>query len=337
MDHNIPNPATMMAKYGKSFHFASQVFSPKVFFRVSFLYAFCRFVDDTADEQAPAKALQDLNELKELLSISSGENDDTKPFKEDLIDLKPDLRPNDEVPEISVQDLIQKLISFDIKKSYLNILVDGALYDVLEKRVQTPQDFLCYCYHVAGVVGLMMCPLLRVRQKQAYAFAIDLGIGMQITNICRDVLEDAQNNRTYLPAQSLKDVNLNITELKIQGPSPKALKDLLEQHLDLADIYYQSSFTGLAYIPLRPRIAILFASEIYRAIGHKIRRNQFEVLQGRMYLNRIEKIMVSLKALCKILLPRFWRPGVHNFKLHKFLEGLPEVNYTASNHDTTNR
>lgn len=308
---SIANPLLMMSKHGKSFHFASQVFSPPVFQRICYLYAFCRFVNDTADEQAPAQALIDLENLK-LCFETSGE---TKNF----------LRAAPDSREIKVQDLITELISFGIKREYLEVLVDGALFDVTSQKIETTKDLLRYCYHVAGVVGLMMCPLILVKDKKAYPFAIDLGIGMQITNICRDILEDAKNERTYLPSKILKIKSLDLAHLQTEGEAPSSLKDIIKEHLDLADQYYESSFQGLAYIPFRPRLAILLASEIYRAIGLKLRAKNFEALKGRVYLSRTEKILVSLKALAKILRPRFWTPGVHDSKLHSPLQGLPEV------------
>ena len=330
IEQKIQNPELMMSKHGKSFHFASQVFSQNVFIRISYLYAFCRFVDDTADEQAAVPALQDLNMIKEKLSQTINYEAEYSPLPmpesiEEKQQQKNISKDQSAKNEISVNDLISKLVKFGIKKEYLNVLVDGALFDVTAQKIQNTKDLIRYCYHVAGVVGLMMCPLIFVRDKKAYAFAIDLGIGMQITNICRDVLEDAKNNRTYLPLDALNEANLNLQDFKQQGSSPKALKTIMREHLDLADVYYRSSFMGLAYIPLRPRIAILFASEIYRGIGQKLRRQDFEVLQGRVYLNKLEKVLVSLKALLKAFHPRFWSPGVHNPVLHSAIVDLIDL------------
>ncbi len=306
----IQNPELMMFKHGKSFHFAAQVFSRDTFQRIIYLYAFCRFIDDTADEQKPESALKDLTAINQILN--SGQTVASS-------------RVPTEASEITVKELIQKLFDFNLKRSYLQVLVDGALFDVNSQKIVTLKDLLRYCYHVAGVVGLMMCPLILVFKKKAFAFAIDLGIGMQITNICRDVLEDAKNNRTYLPSDDLHIAGLSIEDLKVSGPTPDKLKNLIENYLNLADVYYESSFYGFAYIPLRPRIAILYASEIYKAIGKKLRRQDYNVLHGRVYLSKTEKFFVCFISTFKMLHPRFWFAGIHNPKLHTSLHDLPEV------------
>lgn len=299
----IKNPETMLFNHGKSFHFASQVFSKNVFIRVTYLYAFCRFIDDTADEQDLELALVDLQKISNLLK---SESINTDQFSAPTLDLNYGDQPQAH-DEIDFNDLATKLQSYGVHKSYLNILVEGALFDVNKKSIQNDKDLIRYCFHVAGVVGLMMCPLIHVKNKKAYPFAIDLGIGMQLTNICRDVLEDAQNGRIYLPELNLKSIDH---------------KQIVRKYLDLADIYYRSSFKGLAYIPFRPRIAILLASNIYRAIGDKIRKNNYDVLSGRTYLSKIEKVWVSTKALFQIFNKNFWFAGLHESKLHVYIQDL---------------
>ncbi len=317
----IDSPETMMAHHGKSFYFASQVFSKKVFIRISYLYAFCRFVDDTADEQSADLALKDLNEITEILTSKSNTLTGAKIRTSNKFS-EPSKPVVNTSLQISISDLVLKLDNFGVKKEHLNVLVNGALFDVTGQIIKTKKDLIRYCYHVAGVVGLMMCPLILVRQKKAYAFAIDLGIGMQLTNICRDILEDAKNKRLYLPEQDLNPLNLDVTTLAHQGLSPENLKLVVKKYLDVADLYYKSSFLGLAYIPFRPRLAILFASDIYRSIGTKIRKNNYEVLYGRTYLSTLEKVIVSVKSVIKIFHIRFWFAGYHNVSLHTDIEDL---------------
>lgn len=299
----IKNPETMLFNHGKSFHFASQVFSKNVFIRVTYLYAFCRFIDDTADEQSLEQAQVDLQKISNLLKPESTNID---LFSAPTLDLNQEGQ-NQVSNEIDFNDLVTKLQSYGVHKSYLNILVEGALFDVNKKSVKNDKDLIRYCFHVAGVVGLMMCPLIHIKDKKAYPFAIDLGIGMQLTNICRDVLEDAQNGRIYLPELNLKSIDH---------------KQIVRKYLDLADVYYRSSFKGLAYIPFRPRMAILLASNIYKAIGDKIRKNNYDILSGRTYLSKIEKIWVSVKCFIHIFNKNFWIPGLHESKLHIYIQDL---------------
>ncbi len=347
----IKNPETMLFDHGKSFHFASQVFSKKVFIRVTYLYAFCRFVDDTADEQSADQAQVDLQKISSVLNSEVLVDDSffgnfTEQFPGKFVgNLVKDFDDNKsnqindnsddfsetglEQDQISLVSLVEKLESYGISKSYLNILVEGALFDVNKKTIQTQSDLIRYCFHVAGVVGLMMCPLIFVRDRKAHAFAVDLGIGMQLTNICRDVLEDAKNERIYLPSLDLKEKNVNLfgltSQIKITSDSGNEianLKELVKRQLDLADVYYKSSFKGLAYIPLRPRFAILLASNIYKAIGDKIRKQGYNVLSGRTYLSKTEKVWVSIKAFFKVFHKNFWVAGSHDPRLHVYIQDL---------------
>lgn len=288
-------PEEIMASHGKSFFWASQFFSKSQLHNVSVLYTFCRFIDDLADENKPEVA------EVELLKIST------------------QLKGHIDHP------FIKKVVSLGVEIQYINELIDGALFDTRKGVINSHQELLVYCYKVAGVVGLMMCPILGVRDKTAYAHAIDLGVGMQLTNICRDVLEDAQNNRYYLPIEELKELKINKDHLKKAGSHYPQLSNLVKKYLMLADQYYESGSLGFAYIPLRPRLAILIASNLYRAIGNKIIKNDCSVLKGRIYLNKWEKLINTIWALKGIFRPSFWIRGDHDISLHIVLKGLPGV------------
>ena len=171
----------------------------------------------------------------------------------------------------------------------------------------------------------MVCPVIGVKNEDAWPFALDLGIGMQITNICRDILEDARNDRCYLPTEDLTKWGINPEELSIQGAASEPLKNYVKHLITLADSYYQSGFAGLRYIPFRPRLAILVAGRMYQAIGHKILEKQGEVLMGRTYLTTWEKIKVSLFALVELIKGNFSTSKTHDRHLHTHLKGLPGV------------
>jgi 15-cis-phytoene synthase len=288
-------PEEIMASHGKSFFWASQFFSRSQLHNVSVLYTFCRFIDDLADENKP-----DIAEV-ELQKIS--------------IQIQGSIEHH----------LIKKIISLGVKTEYIEELIDGALFDTKKGMINSHEELLVYCYKVAGVVGLMMCPVLGVVDRKAYAHAIDLGVGMQLTNICRDVLEDAQNNRYYLPLNELKEIGINKEHLKKAGAHYPQLSHLVKKYLLLADQYYESASLGFAYIPLRPRLAILIASNLYHAIGVKILKNDCNVLKGRTYLNKWEKLIKTIWALKGIFRPSFWIKGDHDIGLHIVLKGLPGV------------
>lgn len=289
----------VMAENGRSFYFASLIFSAEQRRQVAQLYRICRYVDDCADELSPAESRQAMQRIIAEL--------------------------NDPTIDSDFQGFMKEIEEKGVKREYLAELVKGALFDIDSGRITDRHELLVYCYRVAGVVGLMMCPLLGVSDRQANAFAIDLGIGMQLTNICRDVLEDAQNERNYLPAEELKHANLSLNDIKQQGATPQSVQSLVRTYLNLADDYYKSGYQGLAYIPFRARVCILVAGEIYRSIGRKIRKNNYQVLKGRTYLSTFGKIVVTLKTLPRLFLPGFWRPGRHLPELHRSLQTLPGV------------
>lgn len=293
------DPAELMSQHGKSFYFASLIFSKKRLFKIATLYRLCRFIDDCADE------LEDVESQKAIDSI--------------LFDL--------EHPEHQSEfnNLVMEVEAWGVKRSFLKELVIGAQFDARGGMIENEDDLMLYCYRVAGVVGLMMCPLIGVQDKRGYPHAIDLGIGMQLTNICRDILEDARMQRIYLPQKDVKRLGLSLAILQ-KEVTPVELKQLVEKFLKVADNYYLSGYRGLAYIPLRPRIVILLAGEIYRHIGLKIRSKNFEVLKGRVYLNFWEKILVSFKTMARLATSTFWKPKQHSEDLHKLIKTLPGAN-----------
>jgi len=279
-DYLKSDPSDLMKKHGKSFYFASLIFSKSDLLKIARLYKLCRFIDDCADE---------LPESESSLAISSIFYDLDHPESSTPFNL-----------------LLNEVEQWGVKRVHLKELLVGAQFDVSGGVIQSEKDLFLYCYRVAGVVGLLMCPLIGVTSERAYPHAIDLGIGMQLTNICRDISEDSQMGRCYLPGGK----GLGQSELKI----------LIRQTLDKADQYYNSAYDGLSYIPIRARLVIFLSGELYRHIGLKIRRNNYEVFGVRTYLNLGEKFIVALKSLFKLGKSFFWNPKNHKTKLHSMIE-----------------
>lgn len=291
----------VMSKHAKTFYFASLVFSKKRLEKISKLYSLCRYVDDCADELEDQESLIALKELE-------GQTD------------------NPLVPG-QYQRLLTELEGEGLERDQVKELIAGAWFDNQPQEILSKRDLLVYCYRVAGVVGLMMCPFIGVsKRKLAGPHAIDLGIGMQLTNICRDVLEDAQMGRTYIPKNDLEKFHLGLPDLSQKGVTPFGLKSLVRKILKEADLYYESAYKGLSYIPLRPRLVILFAGEMYRAIGKKLISKQVNVLSGRVYLNPFEKVMCGFLALRKVFKRNFWSAPNHESRLHREIQHLPGTN-----------
>jgi 15-cis-phytoene synthase len=291
-----------LATKGRSFYWASHFLGSAHAERATRLYGFCRYIDDLADEAAsPHAAKTDLAFVKS--AILSGASLD--PVVSDAISLMRECQID---PAIAVE------------------LIKGVESDLDEVKMDTEEDLLRYCYRVAGTVGLMMCGVLDVRDSKAYAHAIDLGIAMQLTNICRDVQEDAANGRRYIPASLVG----NIKPITLVNP-PHGQQPLLQQSLkallDLADLYYRSGERGLAYLPAAARMGIWIASRVYREIGVKLRQRGYHYWNGRVKVSGSRKALITvLTVFSQPLMVAYWHPrGGHETSLHDALYGLPCV------------
>ena len=176
--------------------------------------------------------------------------------------------------------------SENISKKVVIDLFDGVETDLEEKvQIKSKKDLLVYSYRVAGTVGLMMSKILKVKNKEAFKGAIDLGIAMQLTNIARDVVEDKKRNRIYI----------NSDFFYIQ----EAIKE--------SEIFYQKSFNSISGIPLRSRFSVIVARRVYKKIGHfilKQKNTDNYNKAGKIYVPIFEKIVetfLSISDFIKLL------------------------------------
>ncbi len=286
----------VLAKGSRSFSFAGLFLPPAQRRDAALLYAFCRHVDDVADDAPdPATARAGLRQLE------------------------------DELAGVAVRrPLIAHLIAlFDrrgIDVRHAHDLIHGVRTDLDPVRVANDGELVRYGYHVASTVGLMMCGILGVRSEDALPFAIDLGVAMQITNICRDVREDAENGRVYLPATRLTAVRCTPDPEGVLATREGVSMVVLDL-LSLAERYYRSAESGMHHIPWRPRLAILIAARVYRAIGVRLAASGGDALAGRTVVPWTAKVVVALQAI--LAFPFLsWRAQSHRRALHRALAGL---------------
>jgi phytoene synthase len=305
----VAQSTEVLALHGRSFRLASHFLPKASRHDAAVVYAFCRLVDDLADEADSAvTALKDLNQVRDELHGRS----DSRPLLTAFL---------------SVLDRC----SIDVRAA--DHLIDAVLSDLEEVRVADDEAFLKYCYGVAGTVGLMMCGVLGVTESRAHAHAIDLGIGMQITNICRDVREDAEMGRVYLPALRLKAAGTSQEDLIKGNADPEAVAAVVRDLLDLAETYYNSATHGLHYIPFRPRGAIVIASRVYRAIGLRLLRlHQGNALIGRTVVPKIERFIWVVRGAFASFSPVImgWWFSPHDAQLHQALRALPGTHSAGS-------
>ena len=295
----------VMATKARTFHLASRLLPREVQDDAALVYAFCRTVDDAADEaESTAVAAQALDRLE--------------------AELVGDLPPRPLLREF--RDLAVRL---DLPLASARELIRGVRSDLGAVRVADDAELIRYCYRVASTVGLMMCAVLRVRTRDALPHAVDLGVAMQLTNIARDVAEDAARGRVYLPTVRLQRRGVDPAALIAGTADRGGIAQVVAEVLDLADEYYRSADSGMRDIPWRPRQAILVASRTYRAIGVRLRRHSCDALAGRTTVPFPEKVFWGTWALLGGLRPQILGLGArspHNPTLHQALLGLPGTN-----------
>lgn len=287
-----------LAAGSRSFWFAGQFLPAGSRADAAMLYAFCRLVDDTADSAPHAGAARDgLRALDEELEGRRVAR-----------------------PEVARLLEVARRRSVDLR--YAHELIEGVRSDLDPVRVEDDRALLRYCYRVASTVGLMMCGVIGVTAAEALPFAIDLGVAMQLTNIARDVAEDARIDRVYLPARRLAAQGVERAEPARVLEEREAVRAVVAELLGLAERYYRSADAGLRFIPLRTRLAIAIAARVYRAIGLRLLRQGGDPLNGRTVVPGWEKVLWMFAAIT-LRLRASWSRAAHDATLHEHLRGLP--------------
>ncbi len=295
----------VLAFRARSFRWASVFLSRAQRSRVAALYAFCRSVDDLADAKwVTPDARQDLHRLHGALAAEpAGRSlwpDRYLWFRDLCLECGIDFR------------IVQELLA-------------GMASDLGAVRIESDRDLVRYCYRAAGTVGLMMCCVLGVRDRRAWRHAIDLGIAMQLTNIARDVLEDAEASRVYLPDERLRRYGVTSEDLVRGDADPQAVSLVVGDLLEMAERYYRSGDEGMRFLSSRARWAILVASRLYRGIGRRLRRRyKSNPLRGRVVVPWSEKLALVVRATATWLRLSLRSPGARStHELRDYLDGLP--------------
>ena len=262
----------LLAERGHSFHWARRLLSARHAERATRLYGFCRRIDDVADEATDAAAAHvALAEIRRALQ--TGDCDDAE-----------------------TADMLQLMRTCGIDPVVPLELIRGVEGDLGDVRVTDLDELLRYCYRVAGTVGLMMTAALDVTTPEALPHAINLGIAMQLTNICRDVRDDALLGRRYLPAALVGP--LEPAALIDPTPAVRAIAtEALRMLLDTADRHYASGEQGLRHLPAGARTGILVAARAYRGIGTVLRDRGFDCWSSRAAVSATGKVAITLRAL----------------------------------------
>ena len=290
MDKVLSHSFEMIKVGSKSFSGASKLLDKHTRESAILLYSWCRYCDDQIDNQL----------LGFNLSFEEVKESNDKILQK--IEKKTQQAINNEsLEQFEFKALRRVLEEHQIPEQYPIEHLEGFRMDVEKKQYHTITDTLDYCYHVAGVVGIMMACIFGIKDPKVLERAADLGIAFQLTNIARDVIADAEVGRVYLPKEWLVAYDIDpgsILEIK----NRMKLFLLIKKLLDLSDQYYDSANIGIQSLPLRIRWGIKVALSVYQQIGFKIRTLSSNAWNQRIYVKRPYKLFLTIKYFIKYFL-----------------------------------
>lgn len=281
MDQRVLTPEELarqtervIALGSKSFAAATRLFPADLRLDVRYLYAWCRYCDDLTDGQ-------DLGHGQ----ISTAKGDVVARMREHSVAALAG-SPPPELPYLALAELARRR---PVQRSLVEAHIRGFELDAEGWQPHSLDDTLQYCYHTAGTVGMMMAEIMGVRDTVTLHRASDLGIAFQLTNIARDVAEDALGGRSYLPAEWLASAGLSRTDLA-EAANRERVYPLVERLIHEAEPYYRSAAIGIRALPRRAAWAIASARDIYRDIGQQILRRGPQALGERTHTHPARKL-----------------------------------------------
>jgi 15-cis-phytoene synthase len=271
----------MMRAGSKSFFAASRVLPKRVRAPATALYAFCRVADDAVDSAtdpvAQAIALADLQ--ARLSAIYAG-------------------KPHNHIADKALTEVVR---DFAIPHVMLEALLEGFAWDAKGKQYNTIGELHNYAARVAGAVGAMMTLIMGASSESALSRACELGAAMQLTNIARDVGEDARNGRLYLPIEWMAEAGIDAKAWLTNPTFSPALASVIARLLEEADRLYWSAEAGIEELPRDCRMAIQSASLVYAEIGRKLRRQGLDSVSCRAVVSAKRKLALMALASGKAL------------------------------------
>jgi phytoene synthase len=270
----------LLCSGSRSFFAASLLLPKRVRAPATALYAFCRVADDAIDlGDDPAAALIALNTRFDAAYAGM-----------------PAPNPVDRAFAATVKE-------FEIPKALPAALIEGLAWDAAGRRYANFAELLDYAARVAGAVGVMMAVVMGVRDSQSLARASDLGVAMQLSNIARDVGEDAHAGRIFLPLDWLQEAGVDATALLKAPTFTPALGSVVRRLLEEADALYARAESGIARLPVDCRLGIAAARRIYAGIGTEVAKAGFDSVARRARVRGRRKLALAGLAIKDALLP----------------------------------
>jgi phytoene synthase len=262
------------AASGSSFYYSFLFLPPERRRAITALYAFCREVDDVVDETSdPQLAATKLAWWRVEVA--------------NLVEGKP------QHPVTKALSVFKDKLSITAER--LNEIIDGMEMDLTQTRYLDWPGLERYCYRVASVVGLLAAGIFGYRDARTLEYARNLGIAFQLTNIIRDVGEDARKNRIYLPMEDLKKFGVPASDI-LSANETQDFRKLLEFEGSRAKQFYEKAFQSLPPADRRAQRPGLIMAAIYRALLEEIERDGFQVLTSRTSLTPLRKFWIAWKT-----------------------------------------
>lgn len=265
------------ASSGSSFYHSFRFLAPGKRRAITALYAFCREVDDVVDEtRDPKVARATLNWWRqEVTQLFHGE------------------------PQHPVSRALQPLVAdFNLAEEHFIEIIDGMEMDLDKLRYENFAQLSLYCYRVASVVGLMAAEIFGYRDRETLRYAHNLGMAFQLTNILRDVREDALRGRCYLPADEMMQYGVTIEDLR-QGCMHQGMKRLLAHQAERAQGYYDKAFAALPEQDRYAQLSGIVMAEIYHTLLQRIVEQNYPVLRKRVTLPTWQKLWLAWRCVMR--------------------------------------
>jgi 15-cis-phytoene synthase len=257
------------ADHSKSFHFASGLSPRRKRAAVRALYAFCRTVDDIVDESTDEERESQLDYWRGMIEHGSF--------------------PDDDLVAAAWADTLTR---YHIPRHYALQLIDGVNRDLTQSRYQTFEELATYCYGVASTVGLMSMYIVGFKSSDAVPYAIKLGVALQMTNILRDIGEDYQNGRLYLPREELAFYGIREQDIA-EGRITDNWRQFMKFQIERTRHLYEESWAGVKLLEREGQLAIGAASVFYQGILDDIEKHDYNVFTRRANLSALENSAAS--------------------------------------------
>lgn len=279
IDSGFAQARRITREYARIFYFSSKFLSKAEQDAAYAIYVVCRDSDEAVDDMKLSRKQEHLSRVKENIeAVYNGSL-----IKENTL--------------LAFRETVKR---FQIPQEYFYELIEGMQMDLDKNRYRNFQELYRYCYKVAGVIGLIMLKVFGSKENEAEKYAIDLGVAMQLTNILRDIKEDWERGRVYLPQEEMDSYCVNegnISRAKVDDN----FKRLMEFQIQRARGYYTSSLQGLKFIPSRRlRFVTLSMLRMYSVILDKIEQSGFDVFSKRLYICGPRKLFIVLQNLFKV-------------------------------------